>query len=142
MNDITKSFATLYKNAVTEQLLNEICTTYKVFKKEYLSIKKEVDRPSDYYFLDDDITFIIKLRNTGDLNLRGFCLKDDTPSLINPLDNGYYEVITPKGDISFANNQVIIENIDLAPGEEMEILITGRVKDTNEIDTDLDEITF
>ncbi len=138
--DLTKSFTYLNKQNDKSMILKEVKAEFKVFQSKYLVLTKEVDRPDDFYYIDDDITFIIKLKNIGDKNICDFTLKDDIPTLINPTDSGFYEVITPIGDISFDDNCVVIEHINLSPGAEIEIIISGKVKDDNNLCSDEDII--
>lgn len=137
MNNKVISFAVLNKNRNSAYVLKNAQASFEVFQSDYIEISKTVDRPDDYYFIDDDITFIIKLKNVGNKFIRGFLLKDDAPSVIAPLESGYYEVISPVGNISFVDGDVYIENIDLEPNEEVEITITGKVKETMEEEKDI-----
>lgn len=139
--DITKSFAYLSKNTDKSHVLKEVKTDFKIYQEKYITLTKVVDRPEDYYYVGDDITFIITMKNIGDKNIRAFTYRDDIPMIISPTDSGYYEVITPLGDVSFEDNYVVIGDIDLSPGMEIEILITGKVKD-NDTKCGEDEVFF
>lgn len=132
--DLMKSFSYLNKQNNKEFLLKEVSTSFSIFNPKYLVMTKEVDRPDDFYYLDDDITFIITLENIGDKNITDFTLKDDTPSLLNPTESGFYEVLTPLGDISFEENYLLIEHLNIPPKTKIEILISGKVK--SQIDDD------
>lgn len=140
MENIIQSFTVMNKNLESKRVLNKADTSFEVYKEEFLRLSKTVDRPNDYYFENDLITFIIRLKNVGTKNIVGFTLKDDTPTKIDPMDNGYYEVLTSNGDVSFDTEHVIISNISLSPNEELEITITGVVKNLSDGYNDLDEL--
>lgn len=128
MNNLIQSFTVLNRSLERPKVLNKVSTEFEVFKNEFLSFKKEIDRPDDYYFEDDLITYLITLKNEGTKNITNFTLRDDAPCNIAPLSNGYYEVLTTNGAVSFDENEIVISNITLKPQEELQISITGRVK--------------
>ena len=128
MNNLIQSFTVLNRSLERPKVLNSVSTQFEVFKNEFLTFKKEIDRPDDYYFEDDLITYLITLKNEGTKVISNFTIKDDAPTNIAPLANGYYEVLTTKGAVSFEEKEIIISNITLKPQEELQITITGRVK--------------
>ena len=128
MNNLIQSFTVLNRSLERPKVLNKVSTEFEVFKNNFLTFKKEIDRPDDYYFEDDLITYLITLKNEGTKNISNFTLRDDAPSNIAPLANGYYEVLTTNGAVSFEEKEIVISNITLKPQEELQISITGRVK--------------
>ena len=128
MNNLIQSFTVLNRSLERPKVLNSVSTQFEVFKNEFLTFKKEIDRPDDYYFEDDLITYLITLKNEGTKVISNFTIKDDAPTNIAPLANGYYEVLTTNGAVSFEEKEIIISNITLKPQEELQITITGRVK--------------
>lgn len=142
MNRNIESLAVINKNLTSKRVLKSTQTTFEVYRPEYFSFTKAVDRPDDYYFEGDLITYILKLKNVGIKNLVNFTLRDDAPSNIDPLESGYFEVITTQGAISFDDKNINISNINLAPGEELEITITGLVRQTPYKEDKKEELAF
>lgn len=141
MANIIKSFLNMYRHEEAEEALKTIEVNFSVFTPDVISIEKVCDKPNDYYFPEDTITFIITLKNLGDKNITGFCLKDDSVRILDPMPNGYYEVLTPVGEVSFNLDEVVISNISLESGSSLEIRISGMVKKANH-DTNHDLDTF
>lgn len=134
MANIIKSFLNMYRHNESDETLKEADTSFSVFTSDVISIEKVCDKPDDYYFPGDTITFIITLKNLGDKNITNFTLKDDAVKVLDPMPNGYYEVLSPEGDVSFNLDEVVISNISLRPSTTIEIRITGMVKRDKEID--------
>lgn len=134
MANIIKSLLNMYRHEESSISLKETSASFSVFSSDVISIEKVCDKPDDYYFPEDVITFIITLRNLGDKNITNFTLKDDAVKILDPLPNGIYEVLTPVGDVTFNLDEVIISNISLSPGSTVEIRITGMVKSDSKND--------
>lgn len=128
MENVIKSVTVLTKNLESKKVLKDVEVSFEVFKSEFIELTKEVDRPNDYYFEEDKITYTLKLKNVGTKNIVGFTLKDDIPSRINPLDNGFYDITVDNGEVSFECGHLIISNINLMPQEILIIKILGKVK--------------
>lgn len=141
MANIIKSFLNMYRHEESVESLKEASTSFSVFTSDVISIEKVCDKPDDYYFPEDTITFIVTLKNLGDKNISNFTLKDDSVKVLDPMPNGYYEVLSPVGEVSFNLDEVIISNISLAPGAVLEIRITGMVKKNRE-NKDVEVNTF
>lgn len=141
MANIIKSFLNMYRHEESVESLKEASTSFSVFTSDVISIEKVCDKPDDYYFPEDIITFIVTLKNLGDKNISNFTLKDDSVKVLDPMPNGYYEVLSPVGEVSFNLDEVIISNISLAPGAVLEIRITGMVKKPKE-NEDVEVNTF
>lgn len=141
MANIIKSFLNMYRHEESVESLKEASTSFSVFTSDVISIEKVCDKQDDYYFPEDTITFIVTLKNLGDKNISNFTLKDDSVKVLDPMPNGYYEVLSPVGEVSFNLDEVIISNISLAPGAVLEIRITGMVKKNRE-NEDVEVNTF
>lgn len=141
MANIINSFLNMYRHEESVESLKEASTSFSVFTSDVISIEKVCDKPDDYYFPEDTITFIVTLKNLGDKNISNFTLKDDSVKVLDPMPNGYYEVLSPVGEVSFNLDEVIISNISLAPGAVLEIRITGMVKKPKE-NEDVEVNTF
>lgn len=141
MANIIKSFLNMYRHEESVESLKEASISFSVFTSDVISIEKVCDKPDDYYFPEDTITFIVTLKNLGDKNISNFTLKDDSVKVLDPMPNGYYEVLSPVGEVSFNLDEVIISNISLAPGAVLEIRITGMVKKPKE-NEDVEVNTF
>ncbi len=142
MNNIIRSILAMHRSIDSKEVLKSTETSFSVFTSDTISLAKTVDKPDDYYFPGDLITYIFKLKNVGDKNIKDFTLRDDCVSKIDPLPNGYYEVLTTNGEVSFTLDEVVISGISLAPGDELEITVTGVVRPLEASETTDEEITF
>lgn len=107
-------------------------TEFNVFTPNVVQLERVVDKPNDYYFEGDTLTYIITLKNNGIKRISDFTLRDTSVSVLDPMPNGYYEVITTNGEVTFDLDEVIISNITLDVGESLEIRISGIVKSKEE----------
>ena len=53
MNRNIESLAVINKNLTSKRVLKSTQTTFEVYRPEYFSFTKAVDRPDDYYFEGD-----------------------------------------------------------------------------------------
>lgn len=127
---IIKSLVNMKRNIESNEALKSVETEFNVFTNDVISIERVVDKPNDYYFIGDTLTYIITLKNNGVKRISNFTLRDSSVSVLDPMPNGYYEVITTNGEVTFDLDEVIISDITLDVNEALEIRISGIVKDS------------
>lgn len=129
---IIKSLVNMKRDLESKVTLKSQETEFNVFTPNVVQLERVVDKPNDYYFEGDTLTYIITLKNNGIKRISDFTLRDTSVSVLDPMPNGYYEVITTNGEVTFDLDEVIISNITLDVGESLEIRISGIVKSKEE----------
>ncbi len=129
---IIKSLVNMKRDLESKVTLKSQETEFNVFTPDVVELQRVVDKPNDYYFEGDTLTYIITLKNNGIKRISNFTLRDSSVSVLDPMPNGYYEVITTNGEVTFDLDEVIISNITLDVGESLEIRISGIVKSKEE----------
>lgn len=129
---IIKSLVNMKRDLESKVTLKSQETEFNVFTPDVVQLERVVDKPNDYYFEGDTLTYIITLKNNGIKRISNFTLRDSSVSVLDPMPNGYYEVITTNGEVTFDLDEVIISNITLDVGESLEIRISGIVKSKEE----------
>lgn len=101
---------------------------YYIFDPSVVELIKEVDRPDDYYFPGDTISFTIRVKNNGNKILRKIKINDVLDDVIVPIKESF-EVITNNGEYIVADNVINVVNITLDKNEEAIITIKGKIKE-------------
>lgn len=101
---------------------------YDIFDPSVVELIKEVDRPDDYYFPGDIISFTIRVKNNGNKILRKIKITDVLDDVIVPIKESF-EVITNNGEYIVADNVINVVNITLDKNEEAIITIKGKIKE-------------
>ena len=118
------SLVKVLKNAEGVKVLKEASSEFCIFSGDVVDFTKTICRPNDYYVEGDEITFTIVMKNVGEKRIVNFTLKDELEEFVLPFEEGF-KVKASTGQIASYNKPVMVNNITLAPQEEVVITITG-----------------
>ena len=117
----------LYRNEVTETPFKTAVADFTVGNADSVIMTKQVDRPTELYFPNDEINFIITITNTENVAINNLIFTDNVDNEINPIDGTNFTVTTTSGTVVKSDRNIKIENIDLPASATVTIMITGTV---------------